>query len=33
MTLKGYNFKGRELEEVLKTIWLTLKTQKTGPLA
>jgi hypothetical protein len=33
MTLKGYNFRGRELDELLKTIWTTLRTQKTGPLA
>jgi hypothetical protein len=28
---KGYGVKGRDLEEVLKTVWLTLKTQKTSP--
>jgi hypothetical protein len=31
MAVKGYGVKGRDLEEVLKMIWLTLKTQKTGP--
>jgi hypothetical protein len=31
MTIKGYGVKGRDLEEVLKTIWTTLRTQKTGP--
>jgi hypothetical protein len=31
ITIKGYRVKGRDLEEVLKTIWITLKTQKTGP--
>jgi hypothetical protein len=33
MAVKGYGVKGRDLEEVLKMIWLTLKTQKTSPLA
>jgi hypothetical protein len=28
---KGYGVKGRDLEEVLKTVWTTLRTQKTGP--
>jgi hypothetical protein len=31
LAIKGYGIKGRDLEEVLKTVWLTLKTQKTGP--
>jgi hypothetical protein len=31
LAVKGYGIKGRDLEEVLKTVWLTLKTQKTGP--
>jgi hypothetical protein len=31
ITIKGYGVKGRDLEEVLKTIWTTLRTQKTGP--
>jgi exoribonuclease R len=31
LAIKGYGVKGRDLEEVLKTVWLTLKTQKTGP--
>jgi len=31
MSVKGYGVKGGDLEEVLKTIWITLKTQKTGP--
>jgi hypothetical protein len=31
LAVKGYGVKGRDLEEVLKTVWLTLKTQKTGP--
>jgi hypothetical protein len=31
ITTKGYRVKGGDLEEALKTIWLTLKTQKTGP--
>jgi len=30
ITIKGYRVKGRDLEKVLKTIWITLKTQKTG---
>jgi len=30
---KGYGVKGRDLEEVLKTVWTTLRTQKTGPTA
>jgi hypothetical protein len=33
IAVKGYGVKGRDLEEVLKMIWLTLKTQKTSPLA
>ena len=33
ITTKGYGVKGGALEEVLKNIWLTLKTQKTGPSA
>jgi hypothetical protein len=28
---KGYGVKGRDLEEVLKTIWTTLRTQKNDP--
>jgi hypothetical protein len=31
IAVKGYGVKGRDFDEVLKTIWLTLKTQKTGP--
>jgi hypothetical protein len=31
MAVKGYGIKGRDLKEVLKTVWLTLKTQKTAP--
>jgi hypothetical protein len=31
IAVNGYGIKGRELDEVLKTVWLTLKTQKTGP--
>ena len=31
ITIKGYRVKGGDLEEVLKTIWIALKTQKTGP--
>jgi hypothetical protein len=31
IAVKGYRVKGRDLDEVLKTIWLTLTTQKTGP--
>jgi hypothetical protein len=31
IVVKGYGIKGRDLDEVLKTIWLTLKTQKTSP--
>jgi hypothetical protein len=31
LAIKGYGIKGRDLEEVLKMVWLTLKTQKTGP--
>jgi hypothetical protein len=31
ITIKGYGVKGRDLEEVLKTIWTTLRTQKAGP--
>jgi hypothetical protein len=31
MTIKGYGVKGKDLEEVLKTIWTTLRTQKTHP--
>jgi hypothetical protein len=31
IAFKGYGVKGRDLDEVLKTIWLTLKTQKTSP--
>jgi hypothetical protein len=31
VAVKGYGVKGRDLDEVLKTIWLTLKTQKTSP--
>jgi hypothetical protein len=30
IAVKGYGVKGRDLKEVLKTIWLTLKTQKTS---
>jgi hypothetical protein len=31
IAVKGYGVKGRDFDEVLKTIWLTLKTQKTSP--
>jgi hypothetical protein len=31
LAVKGYGIKGRELDEVLKTIWITLRTQKTSP--
>jgi hypothetical protein len=31
IAVKGYGIKGRDLEEVLKTIWLRLKTQKADP--
>jgi hypothetical protein len=31
LAVKGYGVKGRDFDEVLKTIWLTLKTQKTSP--
>jgi hypothetical protein len=31
IAVKGYRIKGRDLEEVLRTIWITLKTQKNGP--
>jgi hypothetical protein len=31
MTIKGHGVKGKDLEEVLKTIWTTLRTQKTHP--
>jgi hypothetical protein len=31
IAVKGYGVKGRELEEVLKTVWTTLRTQKTSP--
>jgi hypothetical protein len=31
ITIKAHRMKGRDLEEVLKTIWTTLRTQKTGP--
>jgi hypothetical protein len=31
IAVKGYGVKGRDLEEVLKTVWTTLTTQKTGP--
>jgi hypothetical protein len=30
ITIKGYGVKGRDLEEALKTIWTTLRTQKAG---
>jgi hypothetical protein len=30
ISLKGYNIRGRELKEVLKTIWITLKAQEAG---
>jgi hypothetical protein len=30
ISLKGYNIRGKELKEVLKTIWITLKDQKAG---
>jgi hypothetical protein len=33
ITIKGYEVKGGDLEEVLKTVWIALKTQKTGPSA
>jgi len=31
ITIKGYGVKGGDLEEVLKTIWIALKAQRTGP--
>jgi hypothetical protein len=31
LAVKGYGVKGRDLEEVLKTIWIALKAQKTSP--
>jgi hypothetical protein len=31
VAVKGYGVRGRDLDEVVKTIWLMLKTQKTGP--
>ncbi len=31
ITIKGYGIKGRDLEDVLKTIWIAVKTQKAGP--
>jgi hypothetical protein len=31
IAVKGYGIKGRDLDEVLKTIWLRLKTQKADP--
>jgi hypothetical protein len=31
ISIKGYA-RGKELKEVLKTIWITLKAQKAGPL-
>ena len=30
ISLKGYNIRGKELKEVLKTIWITLKAQNAG---
>jgi hypothetical protein len=30
LSIKGYRINGREIEGVLKTIWLNLKTQETG---
>ena len=30
LSIKGYRINGRDIEEVLKTIWLTLKAQKAG---
>ena len=30
ISLKGYNIRGRELKEVLKTIWITLKARRLG---
>jgi len=30
ISLKGYNIRGRELKEVLKIIWITLKAQEAG---
>jgi len=30
LSIKGYRINGRDIEEVLKTIWLNLKTQETG---
>jgi hypothetical protein len=30
LSIKGYRINGRDIEEVLKTIWLNLKTQKAG---
>ncbi len=31
ITIKGYAIKSRDLEDVLKVIWLAIKTQKAGP--
>jgi hypothetical protein len=30
LSIKGYRINGRDIEEVLKTIWLTLKAQEAG---
>jgi predicted nucleotidyltransferase len=30
ISLKGYNIRGKELKEVLKTIWINLKAQEAG---
>jgi hypothetical protein len=30
ISLKGYKIRGKELKEVLKTIWITLKAQEAG---
>jgi hypothetical protein len=32
ISLKGYNIRGRELKEVLKIIWITLKARRPGRL-
>ena len=33
LSIKGYRINGRDIEEVLKAIWLTLKTRKAGIIA
>ncbi len=31
LAVKGYMIKSRDLEDILKTIWLAMKTQKAEP--